>query len=138
MTLIIGGMIYISFRTNSLVMFKWFAALSIDTQIIHLRETTMIFKESFPDWFIFSLPDGLWIFSYISLTLLIWRNKINKSNLLWIFLIPFIAISSEFGQLFGIVSGTFDAVDLTFYFIGAISPFIFFTNNLLTLLKKTT
>lgn len=138
LTLIVGGLIYISFRTDSLVMFKWFAALSLDTPIEYLRETTLTIKEHFPDWFVFSLPDGLWIFSYISLTLLIWGNDINKRNLFWVFLIPFIAISSELGQLFNIVPGTFDAIDLTFYITGAISPFILFTNNLLTFKTKTT
>lgn len=138
LTLITGGLIYISFRTDSLVMFKWFAALSVDTPIEYLRETTLTVKERFPDWFLFSLSDGLWVFSYISLTLSIWSNNINKRNLFWVFLVPFIAITSELGQLFNIVPGTFDAVDLTFYITGAISPFIFFTNNLFTFKTKTT
>lgn len=138
LTLILGGLIYISFRTDSLVMFKWFVALSLDTPIEYLRETTLTAKQHFPNWFLFSLPDGLWVFSYISLILLIWGNNINKRNLFWAFLIPFIAISSELGQLFNIVPGTFDAIDLTFYIMGTISPFIFFTNNLLTFKTKTT
>ena len=138
LTLILGGLIYISFRTDSLVMFKWFAALSLDTPIEYLRETTMTVNRLFPNWFLFSLPDGLWIFSYISLILLIWGNNINKRNLFWIFLIPFIAISSELGQLFNIIPGTFDPIDLTFYITGAISPFIIFTNNLLSFKTKTT
>ena len=117
LTLIIGGLIYISFRTDSLLMFKWFAALSLDSQIENLRDTTFTIREHLPNWFLFSLPDGLWVFSYVTLTLLIWGNSINKRNLFWVFLIPFIAISSELLQLFNIAPGTFDAIDLIFYII---------------------
>lgn len=131
-TLIVGGLIYIFFRTDSLLMFKYLGAISLDQRIEYLRETTLTIKPFFSDWFLFSLPDGLWIFSYISLMLLIWGNNINKQNIFWFFSIPIIAISSELGQLFNIVHGTFDAIDLTFYITGAISPFIFFTKNLFT------
>lgn len=137
LTLIIGGLIYISFRTDHLLMFKWFAALSLDSQIEILRDTTFTLREHLPNWFVFSLPDGLWIFSYVTLTLLIWGNSINKRNLFWVFLIPFIAISSELLQLFNIAPGTFDSIDLIFYIIGAISPFIFFINNSLISKIKT-
>ena len=137
LTLIIGGLIYILFRTDSLVMFKWFAALSLDKPIEYLRDSTLPFKDQLPDWFLFSLPDGLWIFSYITLTLMIW-GKVNKQNLFWIFFIPFIAVSSELGQLFNIVPGTFDAIDLIFYIAGAVFPLVFFKNNLLITKTKTT
>ena len=130
LTLVIGGLIYIAYRTDTLLMFKWFAAISLDTPIEYLREMTMSTKSTLPGWFLFSLPDGLWIFSYITLTLLIWKNKITKQNVFWIGIIPLVAILSELGQLFGIVSGTFDIVDLTFYIVGVISPLIFFTNLL--------
>ncbi|NDH69333.1 MAG: hypothetical protein EBY22_15830 [Gammaproteobacteria bacterium] len=35
----------------------------------------------------------------------------------WSMILPFIAIISEFGQIFRLVPGTFDWVDLLFYFI---------------------
>lgn len=136
-SLIIGGLIYVSFRSKSLVMFKWFALLSVETQIGQLRELTLIFKDSLPEWFIFSLPDGLWIFSYCSLILLIWGNKITMPNFLWFFLIPVVAISSECGQLLGIFPGTFDVADLTFYIVGTFTPLLFYIKNQLTLKKKT-
>lgn len=44
--------------------------------------------------------------------------------------IPIIAIISEFGQLLGIISGTFDSIDLLFYFLGSILPLIIFKNSL--------
>ena len=137
LTLLLGGMVYVSFRTDSLTMFKWFAALSLDTTIETLRETTLTIKQYFPDWFLFSPPDGLWIFSYVSLMLLLWKNEVNKQNLFWIFMVPLIAIASELGQLFNMVPGTFDLVDLTFYLLGTIIPFVVFTNNSLIIKIRT-
>ncbi|AFU69427.1 hypothetical protein P700755_002686 [Psychroflexus torquis ATCC 700755] len=130
LTLFIGGLIYVAFRTDSLLMFKWFSAASIDTPIELIRGMTLTAKNSLPDWFLFSLPDGLWIFSYTSLVLLIWRNKINRENFFWIAIIPILIILSELGQLFNIVPGTFDLIDVLLYSLGAILPILIFTEYL--------
>ena len=130
LTLLIGGVIYLAFRTDSLLMFKWFSAASIDTPIELIRGMTLTAKNSLPDWFLFSLPDGLWIFSYTSLVLLIWRNKINRENFFWIAIIPILIILSELGQLFNIVPGTFDLIDVLLYSLGAILPILIFTEYL--------
>lgn len=135
-TLTFGGIIYIFFRSDSLVMFKWFSVFSLGTQIDYLRERTLTIKELFPDWFLFSFPDGLWIFSYISLMLLIWGNNIKMQNLFWFFFVPFIATSSEVGQFFNIVPGTFDPVDLIFYILGAVTPFTLYTKKISTYFTK--
>jgi glycopeptide antibiotics resistance protein len=127
LTLIFGSMIYIAFRDDSLLMFNWFSALSLDIPIEIIRGAALSIKGDLPNWFLFSLPDGLWVFSYLSLTLWLWSNRITKHNVVWLFLVPIIAIFSEVGQALQIVSGTFDVTDLFFYSCGAIFPFIFFT-----------
>lgn len=136
-TLLIGGLIYIAFRTERLLMFKWFAALSIDNAINDIRQITMKISPSLPNWFLYSLPDGLWIFSYVALILTIWKNKIHGTSIFWVLLIPVIAIASEFGQLYSIIPGTFDITDLTFYCLGAITPFIFISNSIIIKTKST-
>jgi glycopeptide antibiotics resistance protein len=128
LSLIFGSMIYIAFRDDSLLMFNWFSALSLDIPIEIIRGAALSIKSDLPNWFLFSLPDGLWVFSYLSLTLWLWSNRITKHNVVWLFLVPIIAIFSEIGQALQIVSGTFDFTDLFFYSCGAILPFIFFTN----------
>lgn len=137
LTLILGGFIYISFRAESLTMFKWFATASLDAPIARLRAITLTLTPNLPNWFLYSLPDGIWVFSYISLMLLIWKNKINQENIVYIFSLPLIAILSEIGQLFKIVPGTFDTIDILFYILGTFSPFIFYTINLPTLKTNT-
>jgi len=128
LTLTLGGLIYIAFRTDSLIMFKWFSNLSISQPIEVIREITLPFEEYLPNWFLFSLPDGLWVFSYVSLMLLIWNVELKRNNFLWIMFAPIIAVFSEIGQALKIVSGTFDILDLIFYCIGAVAPVLIFTN----------
>lgn len=118
---ILGGLIYIIFRTEKLLMFQWFEDLSLSDKITTIQEFRNIF--AFPDWIIYSLPDGLWMFSYTAISLEIWKHSIMRQNIFWIFSIPIVAISSEFLQSFKIIPGTFDYIDLIFYVFGIILPY---------------
>lgn len=135
LTMIIGGLIYILFRTQTLIMFDWFKILLLEEHIENIRLTTMTYSENLPDWLLFSFPDGLWLFSYITLILVVWKNQINKHSIIWILVVPFYAIILEIGQLLDYWKGTFDFNDLLFYSMGIISPFIIY-NNLLTIKFK--
>lgn len=108
-----GGLIYIVFRTKSLRMFSWFESIGINTQISFLREYFSPLKSWLPSWVYFSLPDGLWVYSFTSIILILWAGKIN----FWL-IIPF-----SFGILIEILqglsfTGTFDYLDLAFSIIG--------------------
>jgi len=127
-TLLLGGMVYLSFRSNTLVMFSWFDKINLLEPISELRLITLPLSANLPNWFLYSLPDGLWLFSYLTVLLVIWDNTISKQNIQWFFLVPILAIFSEIGQLSGIVPGTFDITDLLFYLGGSILPILIFTN----------
>lgn len=129
-TLLISGLIYILFRSSSLLMFYWYNTLGIKNCLKNIRNYTIPLSNKSPEWIIFSLPDGLWIFSYVSFMLLIWKNTISKQSIFWILAIPIIAISSEIGQFLGLVIGTFDITDLILYILGVILPFIFFKKSI--------
>lgn len=136
-TLILGGLIYISFRVDSLMMFKWFENFSLRKPIDSLREMTLVHKSLLPDWMLYSLPDGLWVFSYVSLILLLWGNKLSSFNIIWIFLMPIFAIASEVGQLLSLIPGTFDIIDLIFYILGTIIPLIIYNKQSLNIKLET-
>jgi hypothetical protein len=136
-TLLLGCFIYISFRQDTLIMFNWLNRINILEIISDYRLFTLPLAENLPNWFLYSLPDGLWLFSYLSILLAVWKNTISKHNIHWILLVPTIAVFIEFGQLFSIVSGTFDILDLTFYLVGAVLPILIFTNSK-TIKSKTT
>ncbi|SUX43454.1 hypothetical protein [Chryseobacterium indoltheticum] len=128
--LTIGTLIYLLFRVSTLKIFSWINVFEIDFTKCKLRDLALSYSAALPQWFIFSLPDGLWAFSYTSIMLCIWDFKINSKNIFWILLIPLIAIISEIGQKIKIVSGTYDHYDLLFYIMGFIMPIAFFTKTI--------
>lgn len=126
----LGTLIYLLFRVSTLNIFSWLNIFNIDFSNSLLRKFTLSKANVFPDWFLFSLPDGLWIFSYVNLMLLVWNFKINFQSIIWISIIPLVAIISEVGQSLGMIRGTFDFSDLLFYILGFILPIIFSHKNL--------
>ena len=79
--LLIVGLLYILFRSTDLRMFKWFSFIGLD-ELIHLaRETAFPLQKLLPVWTYYSLPDGLWVYSFSS-TLIFWNGKLT----FWLFL----------------------------------------------------
>lgn len=115
--LILGGLIYISFRSLSLRMFNWFKWCEIDFFTSIIRDLIHPLKNQIPSWFYFSLPDGLWIYSFSSALLIYWNNDFKKVKY-WL-LIPFASgILIEILQGFKLFHGRFDFLDLLFSTLG--------------------
>ena len=74
--LLTGSFIYILFRVETLKMFSWFIKLGIQEEIELLRITFSFIR--LPYWILFVLPDGLWLFSFISFQQLVWNLIINR------------------------------------------------------------
>ena len=127
-TLLLGCFIYISFRKDTLIIFNWLDRINALKFISDYRLFTISYSDNLPNWFLYSLPDGLWLFSYISVLLAFWDNTISKHNIHWILLVPILAIFMEFFQLFYIKTGTFDILDIIFYLLGTLLPILIFTN----------
>lgn len=109
----IGGSIYVTYRHNSITMFKWLELLSLTNIVSSLREYLSPTREFIPDWVVFSLPDGLWVYSFSSSFLIIWQDNLS-SAVPWILCPLLFGAFAEILQYFTILSGTFDLVD--FYF----------------------
>lgn len=131
-SLFIGGGIYLFFRTEKLLMFKWINSLGAEGVLNKIRLITLNFRPSIPDWLLYSLPDGLYVFSYVSLMLAVWNMKFTLTSIFWILNIPLIIIVSEIGQLLLIVPGTYDIKDLSFYLLGTILPFFCLRKKVIT------
>ena len=107
-----GCLIYVLWRSETLTMFEWFRFLNMMDFIIFLRNLTQENIINFPDWFIYSLPNALWLFSGILIFDSIWESKCVTVKRLWIMLFLFIAIGYEIGQGINLINGTFDPQDL--------------------------
>lgn len=117
--LIIGGMLYLGYRSQELLMFRWANYLGLSRIVNSWRK--FCFQYPLPEWCYYALPDGLWLLSYILLIYIIWDSHTWKS-IIWIYALPTIAITSELIQLLDSRFGTFDIMDVICY-MGAILLF---------------
>ncbi len=111
--LCVGGLIYIGFRDKSLLMFTWFNYLGVSENIDTFRG--LFNSEGVYGWVKNSLPDGLWLFSYMFLVDAIWNGSKSISAYIFIYYLPLLALMSEILQYFGLVPGVFDWIDIASY-----------------------
>lgn len=121
---IIGILLYLTFRVETLKIFKWVDYLGLGSFVNFLKTNSLLLGLDIPDWVIYNLPFTLWVFSFTYLVLSIWKFKITSINILWVFLIPIIAIFSEIFQAFGFINGTFDFKDLIMNTVSSVLPFL--------------
>ena len=126
--LLCGCIIYLLFRSKTINIYQWCSALGLTDTIDKLRFSVQDWNVS--SFVMYSLPDGLYCAAYILITSAIWHNENSNIKYFIVLLMPFIAITNEVFQFFGLAKGTFDICDLACYF----TPTLFFflsqsTNN---------
>lgn len=120
--LLIGGLIYILFRNESLIMFNWFDYLGLLEQIKELRATLNPMKSILPNWIYYSLADGLWTYAFVSAYLIYYKVDY------WLLLPFLLSIGVEILQYFQLFQGTFDVIDLLCCIVGYTLPFLLLKN----------
>lgn len=108
----VGGLIYVLWRPDSLIMFSWFAAIGVDQVIADARAWAQPLRDSVPRFVHDSLPQALWLFSGCLAIHSVWRNWRYRGELLWITLVLTLAFGLELGQALGLMGGVFDYLDL--------------------------
>jgi hypothetical protein len=130
--IVFGGLIYVYWRDPNLLMFKWFHAVGFESLILRLRLATSSTKAALPFWFIYSLPDGLWVYALTAFMILLWRDvKSLPIKMFWLSLGLLLGVGSELGQLAGIVPGVFDKADLAVCVIAPVAAFLLTSRKLL-------
>ena len=127
--IVLGGLIYIFFRPSSTLLLKWSNIISWSL-IGEIREYIKT-EINAPDWIVFNLPDGLFIYSYVIAMMIIWRDLDRKlRNLIFYFaIIP--VFLHEFLQLTEYIPGTFDQVDIAAYLISAFGAKLIFEKRIM-------
>lgn len=115
LSLVVGGSIYIIFRPLTLNMFGWFETLGISSLTSNYRELASYV--SLNDFVLYSLPDGLWITSYLFIVNIVIPSEHKIELLFWIFLLPIISVLSEFMQFLNLIEGQFDVYDVICYIL---------------------
>ena len=106
---LVEGFLYLTFRSTELNMFRFYehAGPWVDS----LREWGGTL--SLPQWVRFSLPDGLWLLSYLLLVDAIW-NRFDKASFMWYLCMPAVAFGSELAQMCWGFTGTCDGSRVLF------------------------
>lgn len=126
--ILIGGLIYIFTRPDSLLMFDWFNQIGIGENIAKLRHETDLNK-FLSNWIIYNSPAWIWTFSLTVLLGVIWNYRINGESIIVLLIPLLLGVLSEISQKIGVINGTYDFVDMIFYIIGGLSG-IFLINFL--------
>ena len=105
----VGSMIYILFREENLLMFKWFKFLKLNFIINFLRYNFYKYRIYIPRSVLFSLPDAFWVYSFTMFLSIYFKNRIILSSI-------FVgSIIIEILQLW-FITGTFDIYDVIYMF----------------------
>lgn len=126
-----GGLIYICWRQPVLLMFGWLREVGLEPLTSDIRDLATPAGNFLPPWFVYSLPDGLWVYALTAFMILIWSSIDSfGSKVLWLALGFILGVGSELGQLTGIVPGNFDYLDLVVVAVAPIAAFVLTSNKL--------
>lgn len=121
--LLIGVGIYLLYRSRNLFYYQFIEETHFHPYITSLRENAKIYRSIFSTWIVYSLPDGLWLFSF-GAALLVDRVY---------YYLHFILFTCIFGTMIGIEYlqkylgghghwlGTYDFQDIEAYSIAYVS-----------------
>ena len=118
--LLIGSYLYLKFRSETLLMFKWAKNLGLDFIVSSIRGTFESLNSDRMKYIIFSAPYGLWVISFCCFIGAIWHKDSSFSAIILRLIVPVIAVSSELLQFVGFLPGTFDINDLLVLIVSTI------------------
>lgn len=121
--LFLGIGIYLLYRSRNLFYFKLIHSTFLSKPVLHVRDFAKLYRKMFSTWVVYSLPDGLWLFSFGAALLV---DRIFYFYDFVVFTSIYIGmIALEFLQLYfgghGSVIGTFDTMDIFFFTLGYLS-----------------
>ena len=118
--LILGSYLYLKFRSETLLMFKWAENFGLNFIVSSLRGSSSVLNSPQLKYVIFSAPYGMWVISFCCFIGAIWHNDSSVSAMIWRLLVPAIAIISELFQFVGLLPGTYDKNDLLVLIVSTI------------------
>lgn len=112
-----GWLFYILFRPEYLTVNRWVLTSQFGSIFKTIRIQTFQILETVPKWIIYSLPDALWLMSFGLILQMIWKNETKRTRMIWTIFPCIVAALMELFQATHFINGTFDLVDLLFYFL---------------------
>ena len=121
--ILIGACIYTFFRTDALMVFRFYEMLHIDGWINAIRVHTMTWD--IHPFIKYSLPDGLWVYAFTYYMASIWNDR-EKHRMKYVYLLsPFLfGVGGEVIQIFLPQIGTFDMNDFLISTVAYMAAFV--------------
>lgn len=127
--LTLGTLIYLLWRSESLTVFGWLKMIHLSGVVSIVRHYLSSWAVHLPGWFLYSLPDGLWLYSATAGIGGLWLDDWRTEAWLWVSAPLALGCAIEMGQFTSTVPGTFSAADLAAYFFGCVLAWISINAN---------
>ena len=114
--------IYLLFRSRKLFYYQIVEMMNLDPHVRSIRKIVWVYRKYIPNWVIYSLPDGLWLFSMgvsILHNRVFYKKAQNIFNIIFVVMVGIEIFQGIFGG-HGTFIGTFDGADVICYTIGYI------------------
>ncbi|MGL4633930.1 MAG: hypothetical protein ACRCUO_05325, partial [Cetobacterium sp.] len=115
-------LIYLLFRSRKLFYYQIVELMNLDSHVGSIRKVVWVYRKHIPNWVIYSLPDGLWLFSMgvsILHNRVFYKKAQNIFNIIFFTMIGIEVFQGIYGG-HGTFIGTFDGADVICYTIGYI------------------
>lgn len=115
-------LIYLLFRSRKLFYYQIIELMNLDSYVRSARKVVWVYRKYIPNWVIYSLPDGLWLFSMgvaILHNRVFYKKAQNMFNIIFFAMIGIEVFQGIYGG-HGTFIGTFDGADVICYTIGYI------------------
>ena len=127
--LLFGGFIYFGLRSEEIIAHSWVEWLGMSSSSVGMQSTALLSGITTPDWVLFNLADGLWVYSITALNLVLWRKEESAESWLWISAGLCCGLVCEVAQAYSLMQGTYDPLDVLFM-IGGAAAAVFITKRL--------
>lgn len=117
-SLLLGTGIYLFLRPSEPLFFDWLNKIGLRETINSLRLKSVLWHNFLPEWVVFSLPNGLWAFSYSVFIFFLWGNSTSHIKYFWLGTLPLVVFGFEILQFTGDIPGIFCWQDLIFLAVG--------------------
>ena len=118
----VAVLIYLLFRSRKLFYYQIIELMNLDTHVGAIRKIVWVYRKHIPNWIIYSLPDGLWLFSMgvsILHNRVFYKKAQNIFNIIFFTMIGIEVFQGIYGG-HGTFIGTSDGADVICYIIGYI------------------
>ena len=115
-------LIYLLFRSRKLFYYQIVELMNLDSHVGSIRKVVWVYRKHIHNWVIYSLPDGLWLFSMgvsILHNRVFYKKAQNIFNIIFFTMIGIEVFQGIYGG-HGTFIGTFDGADVICYTIGYI------------------